>query len=267
MKGVLTFFVFLFMLGSVQALTTPTPDITIAVERGADYNFALVIQNIENTTQTITFTSPSNWVTFEGDLNYTTNILPHIPTYVNIKVSVPSGTPIGSYSTQINANNVKLSDLTIKVTLPVSEAESLQALANVKAEISKLKSDLEYMINSLKSNLTKRIDEIEEYKLKYETASEEKTELETKVNELQERIYELESRATSLEAEKEQLGEVTGRLVSGQPTIFAIGFLVGLGVFYVFVKKRKYLRLLKIGKLKIKAKETEEKAKYSFKPK
>ncbi|MBL7206382.1 MAG: hypothetical protein ISS36_02155 [Candidatus Aenigmarchaeota archaeon] len=266
-------FAFLLLINSVYALSTPTPDMSITIEKGTDYNYALVVQNTENTTQTITFTSPNSWVTFEGNSNYSTNILAYVPTYVNVKVAVPSDVGVGTYTTQINANNVKLADLDIKVTLSINEVENLQSLANVNAEISNLKYELENIINSMRTNLSSRIDDIEQYKSKYESLNTEKTELERKVNDLTGRISDLSGEKEVLETEKQHLGEITGKLTATQPTFFGIGFVVGLLIFFAFTRGKKFLKFpklkLNVPKLKSEKVKSEKKddSKYSFKPK
>lgn len=272
-KAIFSVFILFLLVGTVNALTTPTSDIVVTVERGTAYEFALVFQNIEPTTQTVTFSSPSSWILFEGNLsNYTLNVFPNLPTYIRVKISVPPDTIIGTYDTQINANNAKLSDIKIKVTLPLNEVQQMEIAANTNQKITKLQTDLETLLNqkisALNSSLSSSIASVADYRQKYEMEQARSAELQDKVSELESRLTTTEGQVSELSKEKEEINRITGMITSIQPTLFAGGFIMGILIYY-FAKNKKFPKLSLKRKQKVSIsseREEDNRPRYEYKP-
>jgi len=239
-SALLIVFIFLLQIGYAGAVYIPESQqkFTVVIEQGDEYKFPLVIQNIEETKDVSSSGEISAWMGFGKDNENNYTIYPSIITILPVTISVQNNTEIGEYTGSIKAGNEIISDITVKVTLPVSDVRVLQKFSDIDKKVESLK----YQVQKISENITGEINLTEETLLEKIAAlkryEEDIAKLEKERSELQKTIDYLENREIGF----------TGQMAGGISTIgFIIGLIVGIIVTFLFIKREEVHRKITRG--------------------
>lgn len=223
--------VFLLQAGQAGAIYVQDSqqEFILVIEQGGEYEFPLVIQDVKETADVLSSGEIADWVGFgeENKNNYTVyhfSIIAILP----VIISVPDDTEIGEYRGEIKAGTDTLSDITVRVTLPMADIRVLQEFSDIDEKIEKLKSqigdisrDILGGIGLTEEALLSRIETLKQYEKEIVRLNEEKAELQKDVKEMEGREF-----------------QFTGQMAGSVSTIgFAIGLIIGIIIAFLFINR------------------------------
>lgn len=269
-----------FPLASALNVHENQQNMVLTLERGSTFEFLLLVENVDEPANIEASGEISDWITFGETREAVFAVYPNYFIIVPVTISVPAGTDMGEYQGSIEADGIRLSKLTIKVTLGLDDAIAYAKISNVDEEVGNLSDQVEALIGSLddvrtqmatlEHEVSDKMNEIYDYQKNLTTLESEKNNLESENARLEEDLQTLLGKSQNLEESNQQLNEMTGMLVGTQlPGMFFGGII--LGVFII-------VTALKIGTIRKKRgrrlggtaddeKTRREKFKYSFKGK
>jgi hypothetical protein len=260
--------VLLLMLSSVQAvnvLDKSQEDITLILERGAEYEFPILLQDVDKIMIIKTEGDIDSWIGIWGDPER--EIFPGLP-YVLVTISVPDDAELGEYTGEITAEGNTVSFITVKVTPQFTKVIANDALSAMDEEVGALGervviltdsiADLRSEVAVLEHNVSDKVEQIYQYQKDLDALEKEKNDLEESYEELQEEHTQKEEEFTELET-------FTGAVVGTQlPGMFVGGIILGIIITIVIFSrenvKKKIVRKVK----KTAGMDTREDFRYSY---
>ncbi|UCD02837.1 MAG: hypothetical protein JSV63_03575 [Candidatus Aenigmatarchaeota archaeon] len=239
------FVLFLFSspAGAIDVLDESQEDITLILEQGADYDFPLLLQDVDKITNVTTEGDIDDWIGIWGDSER--QIFPGLP-YILVTISVPAKAELGEYDGEITADGKTLSYITVKVIPKFSDVIAHETLSDMGEEVGalgdrvfKLTEDIQELRNQialLEHDVSEKVEEIYQYQKNLDALEKEKNALETSYQNLQTEYDETEE-------SNRQLNELTGALVGTQlPGMFIGGILLGIVLTFVLANRQKLKR-------------------------
>ncbi len=226
-------------------------DIRLTLERGAYFEFPLLLQNVNEITTIESSDKINEWIAFWGKDDHDYDIYPG-QSYVLVTISVPEKADLGEYYGEIKTGNTVLSKIRVKVTLELNEAMSYETLSDVDKEMGTLRdkvgeltdtvSDLRKNVATLEYNVSEKMEDIYEYQKDLDALEKEKSALEKSHEELAGDYEELQEKYSETAASNEELNQITGSMVSVQlPGMFLGGIILGI-LFVVTVIRREHVK-------------------------
>lgn len=240
---------------SAFALATPQATMNFVITPGDSQTVYMIVQNTENSARSFTLTSDSTWVSFGTDnLNaYTRTIDISSTIYVPVKITVPSSTSLGLYDIHILLDNSSFVSVGVEVTVSYSDALVLRNLSdvtsrfnalesgigNLSSDLAAAKADLSTGMANVGQGITEDIrSNIDASEARIESGLSGISDYNKQaVTSLQEANQNLASRTSTLESSNTALSQTTGNVVAAETMTFFIGVVVGVVVFYLFVRK------------------------------
>ncbi|MBM3303616.1 MAG: hypothetical protein FJY76_00835 [Candidatus Aenigmarchaeota archaeon] len=213
------------------AISVPSGQRTINVvaEIGGSSEVLLVVQDVSADANITASGEKAGWVSFGGSGAIVVH--PSLTGIVPVKVSVPSDAQLGSYGVGILADGSEIARLVISTTLSQDAIEALQEDVKTLQELADVSARIDAVSGKI-SEINRRINSTES---SLQALAESQKGLES----VKEETKGLAASIEDLKAKTEAGNMVTGMVLGGVSTSFAIGFVVGAIMLLVFSNRSK----------------------------
>ncbi|MCK4714417.1 MAG: hypothetical protein KAT35_02495, partial [Candidatus Aenigmarchaeota archaeon] len=197
--SLLALFLLLPSVQSIEILEIQE-DITLTMERGSTYEFPLMLRDVDESMELSIDGEIEDWAGFGSGMESEITITAWQP-YVILKIKVPDDEELGEDNGEILAGDSVISEITVKVTLDLSNVIANKDVADLQDKVDVLTDsirDLRSHVATLEYNVSEKVEKIYEYQ-------KDLTMLEKENEQLTEENEELEVKYTETAATNEEL--------------------------------------------------------------